>query len=154
MNARANDLSWWPSDEEKGILRASFVRFIPRSADAVHQFYGDLFDRQPATRALFPTEMDEMEEKLVSMLAFLIDRLDTPGSFQQECRELGKRHQKYGATEGHYPVVGSSLIGALITGEHPILSPVEAELWKGLYGLISGLMLSGANESAGTLPSK
>jgi hemoglobin-like flavoprotein len=154
MNSRPNDLSWWPSDEEKGVLRASFVRFIPRSADAVHQFYGDLFERQPAARGLFPTEMDEMEEKMVAMLAFLIDRLDTPESFQEECRDLGKRHRKYGATEEHYPVVGSSLIGALIRGEHPILSPVEAELWKNLYGLISTFMLSGARESAETPPPK
>lgn len=152
MNSNVDVFPWWPSDEERAAIRASFVRFIPRSADAVGRFYATLFQQVPAARALFPTEMEEMEEKMVSMLAFLVDRLDDRERFARECKALGARHVRYGARPEHYPVVGTTLIGALDTESGLILTPGEVELWTRLYNLISAFMLLGASECDGTLP--
>lgn len=137
----------WPTEEERALLRASFMRLIPHSEEVSERVYSRLFADHPTLRKLFPSDLYSQQEKLVSMLASAVDALEDPDAFIQTCRDLGKRHIDYGAEPGHYPVVGTLLLEELGAALNPPISAQELELWKKLYNLVAIEMLRGVGQT-------
>jgi len=135
---------WWPTEEEKQILRDSLFRLIPRSDEAAEAFYQRLFLEHPSVRPLFPQSMDEQQQKMVLTLASMVDYLDDPETFRRECIELGRRHVGYGAQPAHYPVVGQILLEEFGKWQVPPMTEREISLWQLLYGLVSEQMIAAA----------
>lgn len=142
MQIPSNDkMVGWPNEEEKTILRDSFFRLIPKSEEAAEGFYQRLFVEHPSVRPLFPESMDAQQQKMVMTLASMVDYLDDPERFREECSELGKRHVTYGAQPGHYPVVGEILLEEFGKWQTPPMTERELRLWQQLYALVTQHML-------------
>lgn len=108
------------------------------------RFYDRLFELEPETRALFPSDLTEQRGKLVDELSFLAGAVEDLPAFIESARRLGARHHRYGVKPEHFPLVEQALLAALSDVlSDGFTAEVEAA-WRRLYRLIAETMLEGA----------
>lgn len=113
-----------------------------RGDEIAQEFYGRLFTRYPAVRALFPTDMASQKKKLIESLVFVVEHARNPSQTLEAVREMGRRHAKYGAKPEHYPIVCGLLIEvmALFAGE--LWTTEVKQEWAVTLELISRTMIA------------
>ena len=112
------------TDKQIEILEETFAKLAPQGEALVEKFYADLFSRYPEVESMFShLDIKAQEKKLLSSLVLVVNNIRKPDVLGPALTEMGKRHEKYGALEEHYPVVAEVLLGAM------------AEL-AGIYGLM------------------
>ena len=132
-------------DIQLDTLRESFRRLIPRSDALAQRFYDTLFQRYPATQALFEGVcFDDQKRKLVRALALVVRHLEHPDFLRAYLQGLGAIHVAYGVEPAHYPLVAECLLSALAATAGPGWSADEEAAWKGALTLIADAMLKGA----------
>ncbi|MGB3493466.1 MAG: globin family protein [Elainellaceae cyanobacterium] len=132
------------------LLEESFEKIKPHASEFVPSFYENLFTDYPAAKPLFAhTNMNEQGNKLLASLVFVIDNLRKPGELTGALKGLGARHVKYGALPEHYPLVGNSLLKTFEQYLKSEWTPEIKQAWVGAYGLITEVMLDGADYSQG-----
>ncbi|MEL6382336.1 MAG: globin family protein [Cyanobacteria bacterium J06626_18] len=139
-------------DETSGLkvalLEQSFEQVKPQADDFVVSFYNNLFTDYPAAKPLFAnTDMKAQGKKLLMSLVFVIENLRKPGELTGALKGLGARHVKYGALPEHYPLVGNSLLKTFEQYLGANWTPSVKQAWVDAYGLITEVMLEGADYS-------
>ena len=130
------------------LLEQSFEKVKPHANEFVTSFYDHLFTDYPAAKPLFAhTNMKEQGNKLLMSLVFVIENLRKPGDLAKALKGLGARHVKYGALPEHYPLVGNTLLKTFEQYLGPDWTPETKEAWVDAYGLITEVMLDGADYS-------
>jgi hemoglobin-like flavoprotein len=133
-----------------GILEESFRLIRPRAGEFVEAFYARLFLLYPQVTPLFAgVDMAAQRNKLLGALVLVMQHLRKPVELGAALRDLGLRHQGYGITSEHYPMVGRALLEtfAAFLDEH--WSPEVEEAWTEAYGAIVSHMLDGYRAPAG-----
>jgi len=128
-------------------VRATFaiVARTPRTAAAT--FYARLFELDPSTRPMFPTDLEPQGRKLLGVLALVVDRLEDLETLGAEVEALGRRHVAYGVEPGHYRTVGEALMWTL---EHALEADFCEDArtgWRNAYVLLSKRMMGAAREA-------
>jgi hemoglobin-like flavoprotein len=127
-------------------LRHSFALAI-NSGDAFGEvFYRRLFELAPAARSLFPAQLGPQQHKLTQALHTLLRSLELPEALIPTLRNLGARHQAYGAEPAHYAVVGEALLDTLDQTGPAELDVGTRTLWMQFYGWVAAVMLEGAEQ--------
>jgi hemoglobin-like flavoprotein len=135
-------------DVEK--LEESFDLVAPQGDELMRTFYDNLFETAPAVRPLFAdVDMDRQRQALLNMLLVLRESLRDLEDIVPDLEDLGARHTEYGAKPEHYPVVGEVLIGAMAQVAGDAWKPEYTSAWQEAYGVVQGVMLSGAGAPAG-----
>ncbi|MGF1520732.1 MAG: globin family protein [Leptolyngbyaceae cyanobacterium] len=139
-------------DEATGLkvalLESSFEQVKPHADEFVTSFYSNLFTDYPAAKPLFAhTDMKAQGNKLLMSLVFVIENLRQPGELTSALKGLGARHVKYGALPEHYPLVGNSLLKTFEQYLGADWTPNVKQAWVDAYGLITEVMLEGADYS-------
>ena len=130
------------------ILEESFEKVKPHANEFVASFYENLFTDYPAAKPLFVhTDMGDQGRKLLTSLVFVIENLRRPGALTDALKGLGARHVKYGALPEHYPLVGNSLLKTFEQYLQTDWTPDVKQAWVDAYGLITEVMLEGADYS-------
>jgi nitric oxide dioxygenase len=129
-------------------VRDSFALLAPGADEAAAAFYRRLFARDPALRALFPADLAAQRRKLVAALAMAIGALDRPTALAPALEALGRRHAGYGVEDGHYATVGAALLATLKDQLGPRFDAETRAAWTACYGLIAGVMRTGARRAA------
>ncbi|MGX9355208.1 globin domain-containing protein [Roseobacteraceae bacterium S113] len=131
-----------PDDLPETIV-SGFDRLTCEPNELTRRFYEILFERTPAARALFGDDIEKQADKLLDMLMFLVQSLETLPVLLPEIDSLGRRHLEYGAVAAHYDLVGEALLAAL---EEKVQgwSDKDLEAWSALYTLVAGRMLKSA----------
>ena len=137
-------------DEATGLkitlLEESFGKVAPRADEFVGSFYENLFTDYPAAKPLFAhSNMKEQGNKLLKSLVFVVENLRQPGALTNALKGLGARHVKYGALPEHYPLVGNTLIKTFGQYLGDDWTPETQQAWADAYGLITTVMLEGAD---------
>jgi len=137
------------ADEATGLkvklLEDSFEKVKPHADEFVTSFYGNLFTDYPAAKPLFAhSNMKEQGQKLLASLVFVIENLRQPGKLTDALQGLGARHVKYGALPEHYPLVGNTLLKTFEQYLKGDWTPEIKAAWVEAYGLITTVMLEGA----------
>ena len=130
------------------ILEQSFEKVKPQADAFVSSFYENLFSDYPEAKPLFEsTDMTSQKKKLLGSLVLVVENLRKPDVLENALKGLGSRHVKYGALPEHYPLVGSSLLKTFeqYLGENWTSEVKQA--WVDAYGVITTLMLEGAEYS-------
>ena len=107
-------------------------------------FYQTLFELAPEARPLFPDDLTGQKDKLANTLNLVVTNLTKLDTILRAVSTLGQRHAGYGATPGHYEVVGVALITALKKVTPAGLTPAEESAWVTAYNLISDAMIKAA----------
>ena len=140
------------ADEATGLkialLEQSFEQVKPHANEFVASFYENLFADYPDAKPLFAhTDMKTQGNKLLMSLVFVIENLRKPGELTNALQGLGARHVKYGALPEHYPLVGNSLLKTFEQYLGADWTPMVMQAWVDAYGLITEVMLDGADYS-------
>ena len=94
-------------------LRDSFRAIAPAADAFADRFYALIFAAAPGVRAMFPAEMHAQKKKLLAALAWVVENLERGEELKDRLREMGRRHEQYGAQPAHYPVVADAMIAAM-----------------------------------------
>ncbi|MDB9527304.1 globin family protein [Oscillatoria sp. CS-180] len=130
------------------LLESSFEKIAPQANEFVTSFYGNLFTDYPAAKPLFAhSNMTEQGNKLLKSLVFVVENLRQPEALAGALKGLGARHVKYGALPEHYPLVGNTLLKTFEQYLGDEWTPDTRQAWAGAYGVITEVMLEGADYS-------
>ena len=130
------------------LVRASFARVAPIKDAAADLFYGRLFEVAPQLRPLFPADLRAQKQKLIAMIAMAAGALHDLDALMPKVKALGMRHVTYGATAGHYEVVGGVLLWTLERGLGDAFTPDVRAAWTKVCGVLAATMQAGAADLA------
>ena len=86
--------------------------------------------------------------KLMSMLEYVVTRLDHPESMLPEVRALAVRHIDYGVESHHYATAGTALLRTLRHELGADFTPETRAAWVEAYQLLSDEMREAAYGAA------
>jgi hemoglobin-like flavoprotein len=125
-------------------LRNSFQAITPAADAFADSFYQRIFAAAPQVRALFPLDMQAQKKKLLATLAWIVENLERGDELKATLRELGRRHDAYGAQPAHYPVVATAMIAAMADVAGPAWnSEIEGD-WRTALERVADTMLGRA----------
>ena len=107
-------------------------------------FYNRLFEIAPEVKPMFRAPVEEQSKKLISMIAYVIHKLDKLDDIINEVAKLAKRHVTYGVEPAHYLIVGSALIWTLEQGLGEHWNEEAREAWVKCYTTLSNAMIEAA----------
>ena len=125
-------------------MQSSFDRLGPELPALAVRFYQELFQRDPALRPLFTTDMAEQRVRFTEKLTEIVRSMPRLDELLVHTRALGARHVGYGVRAADYRTVGESLIAALaaVLGEE--FDDATREAWMLAFNLVAETMLDGA----------
>lgn len=110
-------------------------------------FYSKLFHDHPEVRPMFPKDMSEQFEKLVSKFNLVIARLDRFQELQSDLNALAQRHVGYGVKPHQYAYVGAALLWTLERGLGEDWTPAVAEAWQTCYAMLAQTMMQASENT-------
>lgn len=111
-------------------------------------FYKRLFEIMPEVQPMFSrASMAEQSKKLLSMLSYIISKLDKLDEILDEVVKLAQRHNKYGVEDTHYNAVGSALLWTLEQGLGDKWSDELEAAWTDIYTVLAGAMMTAQHEA-------
>ena len=129
-------------------VQTSFAAVLPIAGQAGLMFYDRLFALDPKLRSLFTGDIAAQSEKLMDMIATVVQGLNNPDTLLPTVRALGVRHAGYGVSDADYQTVGAALLWTLEQGLGAGFTPEVAEAWTAAYTLLSDTMRQAAREAA------
>ena len=104
-------------------------------------FYNRLFEIAPQVKHLFRNPMPEQSRKLLSMIQYVISKLDRLEDILDEVAQLAQRHGKYGVKPAHFTVVGEALLWTLEQGLGEHWNEETKDAWTKCYLTLSSAMI-------------
>jgi hemoglobin-like flavoprotein len=136
------------SPQQIQLVKNTWSFVIVKSDEAGEIFYSRLFEVAPGVRPLFKTEIKEQSKKLMSMVTYVVTKLDKLDTIIGEIKSLSQRHKKYGAIKAHYSVVGECLIYTLKKGLGDRWNPEVEAAWVAVYKILSAAMIEAQEAKA------
>ena len=130
------------------LVRESFAKIAPIKAAAAAIFYDRLFQVAPEFRGLFPTDLTEQGAKLMAAIGVVAAGLERLEGIIPQIHELGRRHATYGVKDGHYVIVGDTLIWTLEKAMGDAFTPQTRKAWIEAYGMVAEAMIAAAHMRA------
>lgn len=104
-------------------------------------FYNRLFEIAPEVKHLFRSPMPEQSRKLLSMLQYIISKLDRLEDILEEVAQLAQRHVKYGVKPEYFSAVGAALLWTLEKGLGDNWNEETKEAWTECFVTLSSAMI-------------
>ncbi len=131
------------------LIRSSWAAVEPRSDEMARHFYAVLFSRAPATRELFPVNMEVQRSRLMRALVHVTQMVDDWDELVPFLEQLGRDHRKFGVLAQHYDAVGAALLSAIREFAGDGWTPEVEEAWTDAYGLAAEAMRIAADAERG-----
>ena len=129
---------------QKRLVRESFESVRQYSNSLTKLFYGRLFELEPGLRGLFKASLEVQSQKLLDMLATVVESLDSFEALRPKLAELGRKHVTYGAKPEDYDVVRTALLWALTQALEHEFDRDTKSAWDQMLRAVSTVMLEGA----------
>ncbi len=130
--------------EQITLVQSSFKRLGADLPAMAARFYEELFQRDPALRPLFTTDLAEQQVKFAQKLTEIVWAMPRLGELLNHTRALGARHVGYGVRAADYRTVGDSLLAALASVLGEEFDAPTREAWVLAYNIVAETMLEGA----------
>ena len=125
------------------VLKDSFELLAPKGDELVKNFYDKLFSDFPGVIPLFAnTTREAQEKKLLSALAAVVGMLRSPRKLSDTLKEMGKRHEAYGALPEHYPAVRDTLLAVMKKMAGKAWTSKVNKAWTEALNTIAEIMIS------------
>jgi hemoglobin-like flavoprotein len=108
-------------------------------------FYNRLFEIAPQVKHMFRSPIPEQSKKLLTMINYVIIKLDKLDDIIGEVGKLAQRHTSYGVKPEHYIIVGDALIWTLEQGLGENWNEDVKTAWIGCYTILSSAMIGAAS---------
>jgi NAD(P)H-flavin reductase len=131
------------------LVRQSFAVVEPRQEQVAQHFYATLFSIVPATREMFPVNMQVQRSRLLRALVHFVQMVDRPDELLPFLRQLGRDHRKFGVIANHYEAVGMSLLAAVKQYAKTAWTDEVERAWAEAYTIMARAMLEAASAEEG-----
>jgi NAD(P)H-flavin reductase/hemoglobin-like flavoprotein len=158
-NALVSPLSHHPQAEHAGssdpvvtmvrLVRESFAAVEPMTEKVAEFFYATLFAIAPATREMFPINMQVQRSRLLRALVHVVQMVDRPDDLIPFLRQLGRDHRKFGVVASHYEAVGMALLAAVKQYAGRVWTDEVERAWAEAYTIMARAMLEAASADEG-----
>ena len=138
-----------PTTKQVKLVQESFAKVTPIAETAAALFYQRLFELDPSLQLLFHGDMKEQGRKLMAMIAAAVRGLDSLSLLVTAVENLGRRHANYGVSIKDYDTVGDALLWTLRQGLGAAFTPMVAEAWSVVYGVLANTMIAAVERGAG-----
>jgi len=113
------------------LVRRSFGLASTRKSEVAQLFFDRLFELDPELRPLFDYIDTEIQgERMLRMLALVVNTLDDRETFEPEMKAMGQRHIGYGVKKEHYQTFSGALLWALEKSLGHDFTPAMREAWR------------------------
>jgi hemoglobin-like flavoprotein len=130
--------------EQISLVQASFERLGPQLPAMAARFYQELFQKDPALRSLFATDLTEQRARFARKLTEIVAAIPRLDDLLAHTRTLGARHAGYGVRTADYQTVGAALLAALAAVLGDSFDAQTRQAWALAYNLVAETMLEGA----------
>ena len=132
---------------QQDLVRTSFAKVAPNADLAAGMFYDRLFAIDPALKNLFKENLNTQAQKLISMITFVVHKLNNLQDVVKDVKALGKRHKNYNVKPEHYAVVAQALLWTLEKGAGDTWTEDHRDAWVAAYTILSQTMMQAASEA-------
>jgi hemoglobin-like flavoprotein len=129
------------TQEQIKLVQESWALVVPVAKQAGHAFYAKLFAAAPEVRHLFKPDISEQANKLVTILGYVVTKLNKMDELLPEVQKLGARHNSYGTEPMHYEVVGQCLVATLKEGLGTAWTAEVQDAWITAYNTLKNVMI-------------
>lgn len=129
------------TEDEIDLVRNSFRHLAQMQGSTAGMFYDRLFEIAPEVRSLFPADMEQQCQKLMSMLGAVVAQIHDHAVLVPILGDLARRHLRYGACPAHYARVGEALLWTLDQRLGPEFTPEVRAAWERAYAALTTAML-------------
>jgi len=109
-------------------------------------FYNRLFEIAPELRGMFRSPVEEQSKKLLSMIGYVINKLDKLDDIIDEVSKLAQRHVQYGVKSEQYAIVAEALLWTLEKGLAEAWTPEVKESWVTCYTILANAMIAASGD--------
>jgi NAD(P)H-flavin reductase/hemoglobin-like flavoprotein len=131
------------------LVRDSFAVVEPQQEKVAELFYATLFSIAPATREMFPVNMQVQRSRLLRALVHIVQMVDRPDDLMPFLRQLGRDHRKFGVMTQHYEAVGMALLGSVKAYAGQTWTEDVERAWAEAYTIMARAMLEASNSEDG-----
>lgn len=124
------------------LIQTSFVKILSEATAFSNNFYSRLFELAPQVRPLFKNDMEEQGDKLIKMLAMIVNNLYDLEDIERQAAELGHRHFSYGVKNEHYNYAKRALMEAIEEQLGDEFAPEIAIAWQQVFDNLSQYMMN------------
>ena len=128
------------------IIEETWDYVIMNTEEAGMIFYARLFETNPSLRKLFNSDIVTQSQKLISMITFIVNKINNLDGVVKDIKMLGQRHVNYEVKPEHYSAVGATLLWTLEQGLGSKWNDEVSKAWSDVYTLLSNTMMEGASE--------
>jgi nitric oxide dioxygenase len=133
--------------DECRLVQASFAEIEPIAHDVAANFYGRLFELNPALKPLFKSDMKQQGIQLMEKLAVAVHGLESLESISPLVQALGRRHDGYGVTPADYETACEALLWSFSETLGPAFNPELQSAWRAAFQTLSKEMIRVAGPS-------
>ncbi|MCT2586039.1 FAD-binding oxidoreductase [Actinophytocola gossypii] len=127
------------------LVRESFAVVEHHSERVAEHFYATLFAIAPATREMFPVNMQVQRSRLLRALVHVVQMVDRPDDLLPFLRQLGRDHRKFGVVASHYEAVGMALLAGVKQYAGNAWTDDVERAWAEAYTIMARAMLEAAS---------
>jgi hemoglobin-like flavoprotein len=139
--------------ERQKLVKESWAIVAPHGARVAERFYARLFELDSTARSLFAsTDMEAQGQKVMSMLAAVVNAMDDPDWLVRHLSALGHRHVDYGVTHAQYDTVRDALFWGMVEVLGERFDPQTRDAWSEAYALTAALMQRGMSSGGQARP--
>ncbi|GAB1512155.1 FAD-binding oxidoreductase [Actinophytocola sp. KF-1] len=131
------------------LVRDSWTVVEPRADQVAKHFYATLFSIAPATREMFPVNMEVQRSRLLRALVHIVQMVDRPDDLLPFLRQLGRDHRKFGVIPSHFEAVGMALLAAIKQHAKAAWTEEVERAWAEAYTIMARAMLEASSSDEG-----
>jgi signal transduction histidine kinase/hemoglobin-like flavoprotein len=124
------------------LIRQSLETLAEFSDSVLLLFYDRLFELDPGARQLFRIPIERQAQKLMSMLATIVEMLDRFDELRPQLKELGRGHVSYGVYPAQYRTLKEALLWAMAQVLKSEFDSETRAAWDKLLTTVSEAMIS------------
>jgi hemoglobin-like flavoprotein len=134
------------TQEQINLVEGSWDFILLNTNEAGKIFYSKLFELDPSLKYLFKEDIDSQSRKLVSMITFVVHKLNNLEEVVNDVIALGKRHAGYKVKQEHYNTVAAALLWTLEQALQEQWDEKMKSAWVAVYTVLSGTMMKAMAE--------
>ena len=134
------------------LIRISFDQLIEQGDATTTGFYDRMFELEPRLRFLFPHDIAETKQRVMTMIGYVVRNLDRWENVEPRLLNLGRRHHTYGVRERDYTVFGEAVLDVLACRLNVGRDSDLATAWAELYNRVAGTMIEAAHDEEAPSP--
>jgi len=129
------------------LVRQTFPALREYEVSLALLFYGKLFELDPRARKLFHNDLALQSQKLLDMLASVVESLENLEPLRARLTELGHRHAEYGVRPEQYDTLTTALLWAIAQALGADFDDATHNAWRHAINSVSMIMKAGAHSS-------